>query len=153
MFIQGDVVSVVLSRLPKRFLPAAFVFTLCLALIGALIAFVANEQSGSAGARASVFASLLCWSAGIAALGCVSMFARTPQQVVGLLGSILFRTGFPLVGLLILKWMPELEAASGGLILMTTYLFSLFLDVVLTVGLVYEPVAVQKTSTVSREVI
>ena len=145
--------SVVLSRLPKRFLPAAFVFTLCLALIGAVVAFVGNEQHGSAGARASVFASLLCWGSGIAAIACVSLFARTPQQIVGLLGSILFRTGVPLVGLLLLKRMPELEAANGGFILVTTYLFSLILDVVLTVGLIYEPAAAPKTSAVSREVV
>jgi hypothetical protein len=143
-------VSVVLSRLPKRFLPAALVYTLCLALIGALIAFVAHEKYGSAGARSSVFASLLCWSAGIAALGSVATFARTPHQVVGLMASILFRTGLPLAGILMLRWMPELEAAGGGMILMITYLFSLVLDVVLTVGLIFEPA--RKVSSVSREV-
>jgi hypothetical protein len=150
--VSVSIVSVLLSRLPKRFLPAALVYTLCLALVGALIAFVANERYAAAGARASVFASLLCWAAGIAALGSVAAFAKTPQQIIGLLASILFRTGLPLAGLVILKWLPELEAASGGMILMTTYLFSLLLDVVLTVGLVYEPTAVRSSSTVSREV-
>lgn len=141
--------SVLLLRLPKRYLPAALVYTLCLALVGALIAFVAHERYGSAGARAAVFALLLCWLAGAAALGSVSMFARTPQQVVGLLSSILFRTGLPLAGLIALRWMPELEAASGGIILMITYLFSLVLDAVLTVGLIFEPA---KIASVSREV-
>lgn len=150
-------VSVVLARLPKRFLPAALVYTLCLALVCAVIGFVANEQYGVAGARASLFAALLCWLAGISALGCVALFARTPNQVVGLLGSILFRTGLPLAGLLMLKLMPELEAAKGGFILMTTYLISLFLDVLLTVGLVYDPAAAaalssKSRSSVSREV-
>lgn len=152
---QGGVVSVVLARLPKRFLPAALVYTLCLALISAVIVFVANEKYGAAGARASLFASLLCWLASVAALGSVALFARTPKQVVGLLGSIFFRTGLPLVGLLLLKLMPELEAAKGGFILMSTYLISLFLDVLLTVGLVYDPASAHSSkaaSSVSREV-
>jgi hypothetical protein len=154
-------VSVVLTRLPKRFLPAALVYTLCLALIGGLIAFVSNEMSGAAGARAAIFALLLCWVAGITALGTVAIFAKTPKYLAGLLASILCRTGIPLVGLLLLKQMPELDAAGGGMILMTTYLFSLVLDVVLTVGLIYEPLTAaqagrstaQPLSNASREVI
>jgi hypothetical protein len=154
--MRGGVVSVLISRLPKRFLPAALVYTLCLALIAAVISFVTHERFGAPGARASLFASLVCWGAGLGALGCVSLFARTPQQVVGLLGSIFFRTGLPLVGLALLKQMPELEAAGGGFILMTTYLISLFLDVLLTVGLIYDPAASVKAarakSSISREV-
>jgi hypothetical protein len=145
-------VSVVLLRLPKRFLQAALVYTLCLALAGALIGFVARETHGEAGARASVFAALVCWAAGVASLGAVAAFARTPQQVVGLLASVVIRTGLPLAGLAALKWMPELEQARGGLILVITYLFSLVLDVLLTVGLIYEPGMLKAGSAASREV-
>lgn len=92
-------------------------------------------------------AAALCWGSGIASLVITSRTAHTPSAIPGILGGVLLRMAFPLIGVVIFSQFynaKQLTYIFG--ILVAYYLAILFVDTLLTIWLV-QIIKPQKSQT------
>jgi hypothetical protein len=115
----------------------------CLVLSAALLlafpgfAWFGYCRSGAAGLLAAVVAGAVCWFGALAALVVVGLMRGGPQVLHGVLLSMFFRMGLPLVAGITLSQAggPLAEAGVFGMIVVY-YLIGLFVETLLSVRLV-----------------
>jgi hypothetical protein len=122
------------------------ILTAVLAAAFPLFAVYGYHRHGSWGLIAAIVAALVCWASCSLALACVAFLQRT-QPVAGILGSMIFRMGVPLVLGIALQQNHEQLAAAGifGTILLY-YLLSLIVETLLSVRLIPSSLQISKAS-------
>ena len=122
------------------------VLTAALAVAFPLFALYGHHRHGSWGVVAAMVAATICWVSCSLALACVALFQRT-QPVAGILGSMLFRMGIPLILGVALQHNHEQLAAAGifGTVLLY-YLLSLVVETLLSVRLIPSSPQISKAS-------
>lgn len=120
--------------------------TAALLAVFPLFAWVGQQRHGAWGLITAAVAGGICWLAGAVALTCVRL-TRDTAPLAGLLGSIFFRMGLPLVAGVVLQSTHAQLAAAGifGNILLY-YLITLVVETTLSVRLIQGPTPVSRAS-------
>ena len=121
--------------------------TLAMLVIMAVLGFVGYQTHGGTGLQTSLIAGAVCWLGALLAL-ITTACSRTPERaIVGVLGSMIFRIGFPLLALLILRESTA-ELKQDGLLLhlLGYYLAGLCVETLLAVKLVRRMESGQKAN-------
>lgn len=121
--------------------------TLAMFTAMAILGFVGYQVHGGSGLKLSLIAGAVCWLGALLAL-ITTACSRTPNRaVVGVLGSMVFRLGFPLLALFILRESTTELKQSGLLLhLLGYYLVGLCVETLLAVKLVRRMESGQKAT-------
>jgi hypothetical protein len=122
------------------------ILTAALVVAFPLFALYGHYRHGGWGLVAAAVAAVICWVSCSLALACVAILQPT-QPVAGVLGSMIFRMGIPMVsGLVLQHHHAELsEAGIFGTILLY-YLLSLVVETLLSVRLIPSSLQTSKAS-------
>lgn len=139
--------SISSEPLPVRQLAVSVaILTVALAAAYPLFAAYGYHRHGTWGVVAASVAGLICWASCSLALACVALLQRT-QPIAGILGSMIFRMGVPLVfGIALQQGHDQLAAAGIFGTVLLYYLLSLVVETLLSLRLIPSTLQVSKAS-------